>query len=53
MKQTITKKPKPIPLEAHRGCRGCTRQCVYNGLVTIKAKNSQAFDLKYGCNTSK
>ena len=53
MKHSIIKKQKPIPLELHKGCRGCARQCVYNGLVTTKNKNSQSFDDKYGCNTTK
>lgn len=53
MKQKIIRKQKPIPLELHKGCRGCTNQCVYNKLVTTKLKNSQVSDIKYGCNTSK
>jgi hypothetical protein len=55
MKQVTTRKQKPIQLEMHKGCLGCTRQCVYNGLVTTKFKNQSgsALSSKYKCNTSK
>ena len=47
------RKQKPIPLEMHKGCRGCSANCLFNSLVTTRLKNSQASDIKYGCNTSK
>lgn len=53
MRQKITKKPKKIPLEFHKGCRDCKARCLFNSLCTTKTKNQSASDMKYGCNTSK
>lgn len=53
MKQLITKKAKPIPLEFHKGCRNCKAKCKYNSPVTTKLKNSMMKNIKFGCNTSK
>lgn len=52
MKQTIIKKPKKVELVLHKGCRSCSRNCLFNRPVTTKDKNSQASDLKYRCNSS-
>lgn len=47
------RKPKPQPLELHKGCKGCSANCIYNKPITTKMKNQQATNVKYGCNTSK
>jgi len=53
MKQSFSRKPKKLPLEFHKGCKDCFANCIYNKPVTTKLKNSQASELKYGCNSSK
>lgn len=53
MKKSFMRKQKPIQLELHKGCMGCSSNCLYNNPVTTKFKNQSASDDKYGCNTSK
>jgi len=43
---------KRIPLERHKGCRGCTRNCLWNGNVVTKEKNQAASNNLYGCNST-
>lgn len=51
--KNYVRKPKKIPLELHKGCKGCKANCRFNSSVTTRAKNQQASDIRYGCNTSK
>ncbi len=51
--KNFVRKPKKIPLEAHKGCKDCKAHCLHNRACTTKAKNSQVSDGKYGCNTTK
>ena len=51
--KNFVRKPKKIPLEAHKGCKECMSHCTYNKPCTTKSKNQQASDVKYGCNSSK
>ena len=46
-------KPRPQPLEFHKGCKDCKANCRFNKPITTRTKNQQAKDIKYGCNTSK
>jgi hypothetical protein len=46
------RKIKPAVLEMHKGCKGCSANCIFNNPVTTKFKNSSSSDKKYGCNTS-
>lgn len=51
--KNFTRKQKPVTLEMHRGCKGCTAKCIFNKPVTTRFKNQQTPNMKYGCNTSK
>jgi len=40
------------PLEYHKGCKGCTRECIFNRPCVSFEKYQQESDKKYGCNSS-
>ncbi len=46
-------KPKKNPLEFHKGCRDCGRNCLWNTPVVTKEKNQQTSNTLFHCNTKK
>lgn len=46
-------KPKKVPLEFHKGCRGCIKNCLWNNPVVTKEKNQSASNNLFGCNSRK
>lgn len=46
-------KPKKQPLELHKGCKGCGRNCLWNSPVVTKEKNQQASNNLFNCNSKK
>ena len=49
----MVQKPKKIPLEIHKGCKGCIKNCIFNTSVVSKEKNQQVSNNLFGCNSKK
>jgi hypothetical protein len=49
----MKKDPKQKPLEFHKGCKNCNKNCKFNSPVVSKEKNAQSNGRLFACNSSK